>query len=264
MLPTITLGSSQISTYVLMYSLAFFVFTSLSLADLRGGIGDPRKDNLVRFGVLAVAVAFMAGQYIPGLFQSLLESARTGQPIAQPQARVYYGLATAVLTGIAIGRGRLSGADLYRIADRIFVYFPLVYAIARLGCLAAGCCGGAETDSALGMHAPDDHGQWANRYPTQLMSGGVQLGLFVFFFWLSRWREKPPIQGGWKAWLNRPGAIFWLYLLAFAVERFSMDFLRYDYRPLWGPLSLPQLLMLAVMAGAAVWLTRSRWAAPNL
>ncbi len=260
MLPFIHIGAARIPTYPLVYALAFFIFTSLSLAQVRG---SDRYASRVRLGLLACAAAFMVGVYLPALVQLIIERLGPGQPSGPFEPRVYYGLAAAVLAGIWVNHG-YPRVELIRNLDRFIIYMPLAYAVARLGCLAAGCCGGAETDSILGMHAPDDHDQWANRYPTQLLSGGAQLALFVFFFWLSRWREKPPTQGGWKAWLNRPGALFWLYLLAFAVERFLMDFLRYDYRPIWGPLSLPQLLMLAVMAGAAVWLARSRWSAPNL
>ncbi len=252
MLPFITIGSLEIETYPLVYALAFFAFTSLALAAVRGSDNESAR---TRVWLLLSAMAFMVGMYLPGLVQAWIESLRSGGPIGPVQSRVYYGLAAGLLVTIWYNRGR-TRAEIGAALDGIIRYFPLAYAIARLGCLAAGCCGGAETGSALGMYAPDDHGHWANRYPTQLISAGVQLGLFVLLAWLTRWRERHPGTSGPRAWLNRPGTIFYIYLLAFCLERFSLDFLRYDYRPILGPLSLPQLLMLAGLAAAALGLAR--------
>jgi phosphatidylglycerol:prolipoprotein diacylglycerol transferase len=247
MMPLITVGSFQLYTYVLVYSLAFFVFTSLTLRAVRG---EDSESSRVRLGLISSAVAFMVGMILPGLIQSLAESLRTGQPLQPPQSRVYYGLAASLLVVVWVNRGRTL-ADIYRDLDRFIPYFPLAYAIGRLGCLAAGCCGGAETTSVLHMYMPDEHGHWANRYPTQLMSGGIQLALALLLFWLLRWRDRQQVKRGFVAWLNRPGVILYGYLIAFCLERFALDFLRMDYYPILGVFSLPQLLMLAGL-GAAV------------
>jgi phosphatidylglycerol:prolipoprotein diacylglycerol transferase len=128
--------------------------------------------------------------------------------------------------------------DLLAALDNLLPVFALAYSLGRLGCLAAGCCGGRPTEAALSLYFPDEHGVWAHRYPTQIISSVFQLLLFL---WLARARP-------WPAWLNRRGARAATYALLFCVERFTLEFLRADYRPLVGPFSLPHLWMLAGMA----------------
>ncbi len=41
-------------------------------------------------------------------------------------------------------------------------------------------------------------------------------------------------------------------MLLFCLERFSLDFLRLDYQPLFGPLSLPQGLVLTLSVAVLV------------
>ncbi len=45
---------------------------------------------------------------------------------------------------------------------------PLTLAVARVGCLLAGCCYGRETTAWPALVLSDVHGFWASRYPTHV------------------------------------------------------------------------------------------------
>ncbi|HPN53363.1 MAG TPA: prolipoprotein diacylglyceryl transferase, partial [Anaerolineaceae bacterium] len=161
--------------------------------------------------------------------------------------RVYYGLAFGLLLGgVYIHR---KGLPLLRLGDRVLPAFALGFAIARLGCLAAGCCGGAETSAFWAMYTPDVDGHWLMRHPTQVISCLWQLTLFGGLMAFDAWRTKRPAQA--PAWLLRDGLITYAYFFGFGVERFLLEFLRYDLKPIVGPFSLPHFLMLPLIVWSA-------------
>jgi phosphatidylglycerol:prolipoprotein diacylglycerol transferase len=242
MMPFIQLGTFQIPTYPLAYALAFALFGAQAIT----GLGRLPLGEKYQRGVALTMVAALAGLYLPGLFEAIIRSLATGRPAEISPMRVYYALGAGILTAVVYYRAHR--LNIWLALDRLVTYFALAFSVARLGCLAAGCCGGAETASGWGMYAPDDAGHWANRYPTQLISFGMQLALFLFFSWLLRWQAGHQNDLAFPGWLRRPGMISFAYLLLFCVERLVLDFLRYDYSPIWGPFSLPQLLMIASLA----------------
>jgi prolipoprotein diacylglyceryltransferase len=244
MLPVIVFGAWKISTYALLYTLAALVGGSLGFWRLRDAAAW-------RSGVLLTLAAIFLGLGLPSFIENHLNSLLTGQPAGPLQVRVYYGLGLGLLAFYVYCRARR--LSVLKPLDRLVPAFALGYSLARLGCLAAGCCGGAETDSFLGMPAPNTQGEWADRYPTQLMSGGFQLFCGLLAMRFEDWRSAIP------GWLRRDGLVLYAYLFLFALERFVLDFLREDYAPLWGAFSLSQALMAAAMLAALlglVWQAR--------
>ncbi len=243
MLPVITIGSASLSTYALMYALGILVGGSRAIQAMRGISGDP--DVRLR-GLLLVIAGIVVGLFVPGWIESRVQALVTGGPPPPMQMRVYSGLATCLLVGYLYTcvRHHLS---LLEPLDRLVGPFALGYSICRLGCLAAGCCGGAVTGSLLGMYAPDNQGAWAVRYPTQVMSGLFQFALFLLSTWLCRLKAQRRKDPRFPAWLQADGVIFYGYVFFFCLERFSLEFLRFDYHPVAGPFSLPHLYMLAGM-----------------
>lgn len=238
MFPTIQLGPLALNTYSLMYSLAFIIGGLLALGRVKG---NAREDHLYRNSLVLLVVFVLVGLFLPSYAESYIRSWITGQPRETPHMRVYYGLALGLLACLLYLRHvKLSFLHLM---DRAIPVFGLAFAIARVGCLGAGCCGGAVTTSPLGMYAPNTSGVWAMRYPTQIMSMGFELLLFAGLSWLYNHR---------RGRLKAEGAIFYLYIFLFCLERFVLEWLRFDYRPMWGPLSLPHLYMLAAMLALAV------------
>lgn len=238
MFPTIQLGTFDISTYAFMYTLAFMIGGVLAVGRISG---SKPEDATYRNSLLVLILFVLTGLYLPSYAEVYIKSWITGQPPEQAHMRVYYGLGLGLLACLAYLRWKK--LDFLYYADNTGPVFGLAFAIARVGCLAAGCCGGAETGSFLGMYTPDNVGNWAVRYPTQVMSMVFQLAFFFGLTWLAK--NRP-------AWLRPRGSIFWLYLFLLCLERFALEWLRYDYAPLWGPFSLPHIYMLAGMAAAAI------------
>lgn len=251
MLPVIHIGPFSVVTYGLVYALAALAGGSLAFWRMRH---ISARVSTWRLQILLVVTAIVVGLFLPGLIQTRIESLLTGQPPAPIQMRVYYGLAFGIAALLILTR--INHRDPGSRLDQLAAPFALAYAIGRLGCLAAGCCGGSETGSFLSMYLPNEQGIWAQRYPTQMISCLFQLGVFFLLLTLER-RQRQPVL----AWLKRDGALFCLYMSLFAVERFVLDFLREDYAPVSGWMSLPQIWMVVTLAAALAglaWLNLKR------
>jgi len=103
--------------------------------------------------------------------------------------------------------------------DLIAIYAPLVYAMARIGCLTAGCCYGVETTlpwSIIYTNASSVAPLCKALHPTQLYSSIASLAIFfIMYFVISKKYKKT-------------GMLICTYLMLAAIERFSVDFLRGD------------------------------------
>lgn len=234
MLPHLQLGSWTVSTYALMYTLAFIAAGSLGmyrLGTLQTGGREWRR------AVPYLLIAVLAGLFGLAWLEANIRSMLTGLSVDSIFIRVYYGLVGGMLAMLIYAR--MQKLPLLPATDQMVSCFALGFAIARVGCLAAGCCGGAETHhNWLAMYTPNTDGVWAMRYPTQIASMIVQLALFAYL-------SRPQIH---PRWLQPAGRVTLLYFVVFCSERFVLEFFRYDYRPLLGPLSLPHLLMLVLLA----------------
>lgn len=105
------------------------------------------------------------------------------------------------------------------IFDLTAQYIPLTQAIARLGCLFAGCCFGCQTHAPwaitythIGSHAP----LHLALHPTQLYSSLIFLTIFILLQLISRTVSL------------RPGQLAALYIIFSSFERFMVDFFRGD------------------------------------
>jgi phosphatidylglycerol:prolipoprotein diacylglycerol transferase len=125
----------------------------------------------------------------------------------------------------------------------------------RLGCFLAGCCWGRPTKSSLGLEFPFDHpgmlslprGQEWTLLPTQLYLAATALViLFVTVAFQHRLRD-------------RPGSLFAVAALLYALSTFLIEFLRADPgRRFVAHLSHNQWISLAVLAAACLSLLAAR------
>lgn len=128
--------------------------------------------------------------------------------------------------------------------DIASLYGSLFQAIARLGCIFAGCCYGTETtlpwaicytnsDTLAPLH------RWL--HPTQLYSSLSFLFLFIFLLKL-------------RSYVKIPGILFCIYLFISSLSRFGIDFVRddRDFLNINTFLSLHQLIALGLMITAAI------------
>lgn len=103
--------------------------------------------------------------------------------------------------------------SLWRVLDVCAPAVALGQAIGRIGCLLNGCCYGRETDSMLGLYLPSYGGEWARRYPTQLMHSGANLLIVLVLLAVERRRSFS-------------GFLFLLYAILYSAQRLLIDFLR--------------------------------------
>jgi phosphatidylglycerol:prolipoprotein diacylglycerol transferase len=143
-----------------------------------------------------------------------------------------------------------------KVFDRGVLPFPLGMAIGRLGCFAVGCCYGIATTSWLGMYLRDVTGAWYTRYPTQLMAAACDLFIYMILLYIERWNHLQIREG--KSSRLPDGALLLLFVALYCTKRLFIQFLRYDYDPLLGPLDTTQLVCLVGLLISAVILSRKR------
>lgn len=153
----------------------------------------------------------------------------------------YGGLYGGLLGAVLYGRhAKLSRDWQFSILTPLIA---LVHGMGRVGCFCMGCCYGRPTDGPLGVAfrsspiAPNG----VALVPVQLFEAAGELALFFVLLALSR--------------RGTPGrAVLGVYLAAYGVMRFLLEFLRYDsYRGFLGPLSVSQWISL-VTVGLGAWI----------
>lgn len=253
MLPELQIGRLVLPTYAVMYALAAFIGGTSAYLRMRQ---RPGSRSHQRNALLLMIAATLTGLFLPAWVVSQAVSLVSGQPPEPVRMRVYFGLASGLLAIYLYCRK--FHLPLLEPLDRLIPSFALAFGIARAGCLAAGCCGGMPTSSWIGMYLPNEFGQWAVRCPTQIMSGVFELALFFSLTWLNTWRHQADVQL--PAWLRADGLIFYFYVLLFCLERFTLEFMREDFVPIWKGLSQPHLWMLAggVISIIMLWFLGSR------
>jgi phosphatidylglycerol:prolipoprotein diacylglycerol transferase len=117
--------------------------------------------------------------------------------------------------------------------DTIALILPLFLGIYRIGCLLNGCCYGLETDSFIAMYLPGNFGEWAYRYPTQIMLMAFNFALFA---WLWSRRKKKAFHG----------SLTLSFLIIYSCGRLVIDAFR-DLPRVMGPFSLHQLASIAIL-----------------
>ena len=266
MLPTFDLGPWQLYTHNVAYALGVLVAWSLAIRRL---LTLDAPSQVIARAVALVLSFGLAGAYLINVVPATLQYLKTGS-LDWTWSVSWVGV---LIFGIGIGLLYVWKSDLPlgRTFDLVAVPLPLVLVIGRLGCLGAGCCYGLETDSWLGVYLPDVQGEWAVRYPTQVLSGVASLFTFFILLALERYglrradtaREADPLKPpGSRIW-PFDGFLFLLYVAFFCVERGIMESLRGDAVPVLGPCSWVHLVTLAGLVGALAliaWnLERSNW-----
>ena len=122
------------------------------------------------------------------------------------------GGASAFLIIYVIFRKKLTGR-LYEAISMIPCCIIIAHAFGRVGCFFAGCCYGRSTDSILGVCFPNVAGKV---HPTQLYEAAFLFILFAVCSYLV-------LKKGFKNNMS-------LYLIAYGIFRFLIEFVRNDER----------------------------------
>lgn len=138
--------------------------------------------------------------------------------------------------------------DWRSISDAIAPVAALYQVFARVGCFASGCCYGRPAfDLPWAVVFDDPSSACAYRgmpvHPVQLYEAGACLALSAALTWAF---FRPSLRG----------RLLGIYLAVYGAVRFGLEFLRGDWRPSLGPLSVNQWVCLAMLAFGVAWL---RW-----
>lgn len=104
-------------------------------------------------------------------------------------------------------------------SDRIALYAPLVQSFGRLGCFFTGCCYGQEAQGWWAVtydHVNHMAPLYIPLHPTQLYSSIILMIIFLLLYFFIQHRVK------------KSGILLCSYLILSSIERFSVDFLRWD------------------------------------
>lgn len=126
--------------------------------------------------------------------------------------------------------------------DLVTLYGPLLQAISRLGCFAAGCCYGAPAAGlwwAVTFTNPDAHAPlFVALHPAQLYASAASALIFIILFALQ------------KRLFKIPGLMMCSYLMLENIARFVVDFWRGDRDPIigtYGSLVISQVQLYALI-----------------
>lgn len=245
MLPTIHLGSWHISTYALCYALMYGVIGIYGFKRMQLlAVAPDRRAKLILFFILGL----FAGTQVDVIVSSIQYRLQMGVWLRQGHISAVWGLFLGI--GIAFWALKHWDIPMGRAFDLGVLPIPLGQAIGRLGCLAAGCCGGAQALEGWGVYMPDDHGVWLYRYPTQPISVISNLLIFLILLIL----DRQPVGSRFRPF---DGSHLGVYTMLFCAKRFTVEFLRADYRPILGPFSsvhLATLSMFILVLG--IWFSR--------
>ena len=194
-----------------------------------------------RFAILVLIGAIFIGYVFAILFQSWYAYIETGVFEWGIGATFYGGLIGAVVVFVAayfgighfVFKDKRHVTEFHRIVSLFMPCVALAHGFGRIGCLFAGCCYGIATDSWIGI-SMFVNGEWQNRVPTQLFKA---LFLFALFAVLIVLIEKKKLADYTAS----------IYLMAYGVFRFAIEYVRDDYRGASGVAFLTPSQLTAVL-----------------
>ncbi len=236
-------GPIWIQTYGVMIALGFFAFLFLS-------INHPiRKKYLTQEQYLNLLFIGLASGIIGGRLLYII--ANPGQFTDNWLEALYPWVGGFFVLGSILGviitvplYLRFTKTPILPIMDLASLYAPVLQAIARLGCLGAGCCYGAAASTlwwAITFVHPDSSAPCnVALHPTQLY---ISLASLLIFFILRISTKKT---------LSHPGCLLFLYLILENISRITIDFWRGDREPfvaslLRGSIQLSQAQLYALI-----------------
>ena len=216
------------------------------------------------WAVVSATLAGMFGGHLLDLFVHGWQGLSSLLRFWKEAKSLYGGLIVGGIVGGLFFRYRKLPVLAY--ADASMPALALGYAIGRIGCFLNGDDYGALTRLPWAVVYPPGTEAYAAHlsrgwiapaapvslpvHPAQLYASLLGLGMFVL---LANWRAR------------EPGDRLCLFLCLYGAARFSMEWLRGDFRAVLGPLSLPQLFSLLFIAvGLALWLGARRPLEPAL
>lgn len=247
-----SIGFLHVKTYGCCMALGFFVAWQV-LVYLCKRVGRPFESignlliALMVSGVLGSRIAYVIEHWHAEFASRPMDVIRVDQG-----GLMFYGgliLATVVFACWCMFKRENPLA----VGDLLCVAIPVGHAFGRIGCFFYGCCYGKQSASALAVSFPRGSPAWYEQLnlgqitsmakeslpvlPTQLFEAVANALLFAVLFAFYR-----RFRGGTTA----------LYLIGYAVIRFSMEYVRGDPRAAVGPFSISQTISIALLVAGVV------------
>ena len=183
------------------------------------------------YGIL-VAIGFLAALYYS---RHPIEIIRIDQG-----GLIFYGGFLAATAGV-IGMARARRLPIWKLGDFTVSALPLGHAFGRVGCLLNGCCYGVPCELPWAVQTAG-----ALRHPVQAYEALFNLALYFVL-------RRVLLRGA------RPGMVVAMYLLAYGMWRFTIEFFRGDARmDGWAGLNAAQSLCVALIVAGGVLAHRLR------
>lgn len=234
---------------VTLYDICFMIAILAALVVARVYADKLRiSAKLQNAGILLAAFAILAGYGSAFLFQGFYDFLETGKFVLNKDTGITFyggligGAALFLIVWFTLVR-KLCGKEAVEIFPKVLgiaaCSIAIAHAIGRVGCLTAGCCHGAETDSWIGLVQPGS-GIEGKVIPTQLFEA---IFLFELFLLLTYLLFRTRING------------IAVYMLLYGIFRFVNEFLRTDDRGSFIPgLTPSQAWSVVLVAAGALWL----------
>ena len=230
----------------------------------RMGIMRKFSVKLQKILIIAGMVGISFGLFGTVFFQAIYNAIETGkfEINANTGMTFYGGLIFGVGAFIAVwfGLGKLwckNGEAVKKfgsIADIAACLIPLAHGMGRLGCLAAGCCHGADTDKWYGImhYAVLSNGELlplGKKVPIQLFEALFLFAVAGVMFWLFFGKFGKENKGRFP--------LLPTYAIVYGIWRFLIEYARADERgeTIISALSPSQLIAVLMIAGGIAYLT---------
>jgi len=208
------LGFVKIYWYGVMYLLAFIA--AYLLAKYRAKSSQKwnkrQVDDLIFYGALGAVLGGRLGYLIFYNFTIFISNPLTFFNF-QNGGMSFHGGFLGVLIAMILFNKK-SKFSFFETTDFIAPLVPLGLAFGRVGNYINGELWGKVTTSAFGIYAPDQSGQWAQRYPTQLYEALLEGVVLFFILWLFSKKNQPVM------------ATSALFLIFYGAFRFIIEFIR--------------------------------------
>jgi phosphatidylglycerol:prolipoprotein diacylglycerol transferase len=210
----LSIGPLAIRWYGLMYLIAFVMVLILGRVRIRQGLTELTGrdlDDLLFYGMLGTILGGRLGYVLFYQFDHYLHAPLDALKVWQGGMSFHGGLLGVIAAMAWFARSRRF--TFWQVSDLVAPLVPLGLAAGRFGNFINGELWGRPTSMPWGMVFPDS-GSLEPRHPSQLYEVTLEgLALFAVMWWFSN-RKRPP------------GAVSGLFLIAYGLARFVVEFTR--------------------------------------
>ncbi len=239
------------TSFLTIYSWGLMFIVAFIIAGLLFYL-EARKKGVSQDTVLKILLLILIGAIVGGRLFFVLENLSVF--IAKPLSIFAYGLGGETSYGgiilavlfVWLYLRKNKEINFSQVLDMTAPYLALGLAIARIGCFLNWDDFGIQSTLPWAIKVGND----IARHPTQLYEliyCGIIFGLLIWFKKI----KTSGKESGFKRMLNKPGAMFLIFLILYSVFRFFNDFLRV-YEHYWLGMATSQWLLILTFVASVL------------